>query len=215
MNKFSTISAGAALFALAACGGTTVDEAIEDIADEFQISSGVLDDIELPKDEDLADLPSLVSDLVNEFEEFNEDYDVTSTLPSGSADYTGTLGFQVEDQETYLAGDLALVANFDALTFDGTYSNIAGVSEDGDTLTVIGSVPVDTTIRDGSDGVTFDGTLFGDVSLEDETYRFNALIDGAFGGTNGEVAVAEVSGNIGDPDGGSDEIFGLVTLAQD
>ncbi|MBB5721735.1 hypothetical protein FHS72_001347 [Loktanella ponticola] len=209
MNFIKTLIAGTGLFAVAACGGSNSG------SDEFVVSSGVLEEVELPSGDDYAELPSVLKGLVNEFKDLNELNVATVTVPSGSADYSGVLGFGVDD-DAYLSGDLAMTANFDDLTFNGTYSNITGQSDEGEALTVIGSVPVATTIRNNGDKVTFDGAAVGDVTLAGAAYRFDANIDGAFGGTDGEVALAQVSGNIYDyAEQEYEEIDGLAMLEQD
>lgn len=209
MNIVKTLIVSSGLGALAACGGSNSG------ADEFVLSSGVLDDVELPTGENLSELPAFVQDLVGEFDDLNTTNATTTTLPVGGATYSGTMGFEV-DEDAFFVGDLVMAADFDSRSFDGTYSDISGVNEDGDTLNVVGSVPVMTTIGSDAEGVTFAGTAEGDVTLEGDNYRFNVRLNGAFGGDNADIALADVEGNIFDySDDSYDDVFGLAALEKD
>ncbi len=186
---------------LAACGGDG------DGSDMGILSSGILQDIEVPSTADLADTPAGVQALVADFRDLNENNLPTDTLPGGTGDYTGTygVGLDGEDNDTVIVGDMALTANFGGRTITGSVDNLSGRS-DGEDFTLSNDLHVNMTIDDSDSTVS--GTIAGTVELDAEDYDINGTLDGGFGGDDGEVLLGVTEGSIDNPDGSNDEFSG-------
>lgn len=188
--------------ALAACGGSG------DGSDVGIVSSGVLQNIEIPTAADLADVPEELRTLVDDFRDLNENNIPTSTLPPGTANFNGMygVGLNGDDNDTVIYGDMALAVNFGApQSVTGTVSNLTGLS-DGNTLVISNSLDVAMSI-DGN-GNTVAGSVSGTVMLDSENYVIDGSLDGGFGGQNAEVLLGLTEGTITNPDSTVDSFEG-------
>lgn len=191
-----------ALGALAACGGG--DDGDGD--DGFLTTNGVLSEVEIPSDGDLANLPTEVADFVNAFVAANESLTQTQSRPMGTAEFTGEYGFGFDDDDnpTVVIGAMAMSVNFDGGGISGTVSNLVGDS-DGVMLNIGNDLAILGVIDNQSD---IAGTVAGDVELDGETYGFEASITGAFAGNGAETALGTTQGTVTNPDTTQDGISG-------
>lgn len=197
---------GLAATTLAGCGGGSGDEG------EFTLSNGVLTGIELPSEADLAEFPTEVQTLVNDFQFRNENSDLPSNVPiSGTAGYGGVLGFTVEsDGEVFavVTGDLELSADWDNPFGDlvtGTVSNLSGEDAEGEPLTISNTLEIDAPIN----GSEINGSIEGDLELESEIYNLDGNISGSFAGDGATGLLGETHGTVTNPDASVDEFFGI------
>lgn len=185
---------------LAACGGSGSG------ANTASISSGILQNIEIPSDADLSDAPAEVRALVSEFRDLNDNNAPTETLPGGRAEYAGTYGIGLDENETVLYGDMNLDVNFGTQNATGTVSNITG-DNDGTALDI--SNDLDVTLAIDTSDSTVSGNISGTVSLDDEDYDVSGTLGGGFGGTDAEVLLGETEGTITNPDSSTDGFSGF------
>ena len=200
---------GIASLALTACGGGGGggDEG------EFTVSNGVLTGVELPTGADLDAFPQEVQDLITEFQDRNENTPLASNIPTfGTANYSGTLGFSVEDGDDVLAviqGDLSLEADWDNPFGDlvtGNVTNLSGEDADGNALNPTGNLAIDAPIV----GASLDlGSIMGTVTLPDGDYGLNGTFDGSFAGDGATSMLGQTQGTITNPDSSEDSFFGL------
>lgn len=198
--------------ALAACGGSGGSGDGGDDGGIGVLSTGALQDVEVPSADDLAGLPQDVQDLVNDFVTANETLAATTTRPTGTASFEGNYGFGFDDadNETVVIGDMRMTANFDTGIIDGTVSNLTGTSPEG-TLTISNDLDVSAVIDNTAD---IAGTVGGDVELEGETYGFSASIAGTFAGDTAGSAIGTTEGLVTNPDNSVDSISGYFLTEQ-
>lgn len=190
---------------LAACGGTTSSG-----SETGRISNGVLENIELPSNESLAEFPQEIQDLVNGFASRNESNARTETLPTARATYTGNLGFALDNEDRVAAGTLQLIADFDASSVGGGVTDLTGSGPDGP-VTLGGTLNVSAGIT----GPTIEGTITGTIEDGTDLYNVNGGLQGVFGGSNAEVLLGSVDGSIILPDGSRDGIDGFFSADKD
>lgn len=187
----------AAFAGLAACSSSSGD------GGSGVLSSGVLNNVEIPSDADLSGLPANVQTLVSDFVTLNESNTPTTTMPTGSATYAGKWGMGADESDVVIVGDLNMVAAFDSHTITGNVSNLVG-DDNGKALVIGNSLDVVTNIS----GNKIQGTANGTLTLEGENYVVNSSMDGAFGGNAAQAALGTTTGQVKNPDGSTDNYSG-------
>lgn len=208
--KTKLILTGSVVLALSACGGSNSDNA-------FVTSVGLLE-LELPDAETRASFPTAVNNTLDDLVDINENFDTTSDLPTGSAEYSGSYAAEVSSEDevgAYIVGDLDLVADFDpgALSITGNVTDLNVTDGDGNALTSSGTLDFVADIGANSTA-SISGTIIGTVDLEGENYDVGSTVDGVFAGDNAEKGIGELEGTVTNPDGSTDDLFGIVVLEQ-
>ncbi|MEJ6397358.1 hypothetical protein [Yoonia sp. 208BN28-4] len=218
---FRMIGVSAAIAALSACGGASTSSNggesagfFDAIEENTVVSDGILLDVVLPDAATRATRTATLRRTVNAFEVLNENFDATTDLPSSGTvgtTYSGNLTFAIGADEGFetVDGDVVITADANAMTFNGTLSNLSLEQTDGSIVALGGEIPIETTIRN-DEAITFDGTMFGNVTNDGDTAVFAGLLDGAFVGENGSDVIGQVSGDV-ISDGERIAIRGLMT----
>ena len=195
------IPAICALGALAACGGGGGDDGGSGV-----LSTGLLTDVEVPSDGDLAGLPQEVQDLVADFVALNESTSAPDMMPGGTAVYSGSWGFGLEESDAVVAGDLLMTANFDMMTINGNVSNFVG-DDDGTSLTIGNTLDVNGNIT----GTEMNAGVAGTLNVEGDDYDIGGTMLGAFGGANATTVLGTLTGTVTNPDASEDYFSGYFT----
>ncbi|PUB19134.1 hypothetical protein [Yoonia sediminilitoris] len=208
--KIKILAVGILPAILAGCGSSGGDGDDGD----FEVSSGIIDGVELPAGATLAEFPDEVQDIIADFRRINESGDEV-TMPTGSAMYAGDFAAAIEDDEgnlgAYLTGDLNVEASFDTLEVDGGVSNIVATDGDGNMPSVANTLVVDADI----DGSRMTGSVSGDLLIEGtETYEVFANLDGAFAGAEAAEMLGVIEGQVTNPDNSVDQVSGIFTGAK-
>lgn len=196
-----------AVLALAACGGTTDGgDPVQGV--DFVISSGIISDIEVPTDAQLDELPREVARVVREFTVSNSIAGGSGTAPSGDADYNGTFafGFDGEDNDASVAGDINVTVDFLEGLVTGQMSAITVYDDEGEQLTTNGGV---LEIRGETPDNKFTASAQGDILLEGETYGIDAALAGDFAGEGFARGLGTINGTVSNPDGSDEGLEGL------
>lgn len=213
MTIIKPILAATTALALAACGGTSEEDIIDVI-----LSDGAIEGLELPSEEDLADLPEEAQDLLEELQETNESFSRTGTLPGGNATYVGRVGLEIaaeedgeETAQAYLFGDMTAVADFVGMAFDGDVTGITGQLASGEDLAITGDLAFMGGL-DMSDDTEIESGLSGDLTVTGGdaagTYSISAIMDGTFAGNEAARALGTIEGSVTNPDDSTDSVFG-------
>ena len=213
-----TIAIGAAL-TLAACGGSSSggEDPVQGV--DFEISEGVISDIEIPTDAQIAQLPNEIQNVVNQFVSANENEILTPTLPMGEALFVGPWAAgSTGDSDALVGGTMSIEVDFDAGDefLNGRLDVNYVFGEDGEALAVTRNpleedgfdVDVNGVIEDG--GIA--GTLNGRFNVEDDPILFGGSIEGSFTGEGATGAIGTISASVGFADGGEDGFDGLFQL---
>jgi len=95
----------------------------------------------------------------------------------------------------------------------GDVTDLAVTNADGVDLTTSGTLDFVADI--GADSTaSISGTIIGNVTVEGDVYALGSTVDGTFAGDNAENGIGELEGTVTNPDGSTDDLFGIVVLEQ-
>lgn len=203
-----------AVLALAACGGSGggSEDPVQGV--DFEISDGVLADLEIPTDDQIAELPTQIADTVTTFIEANENQTLTPALPEGTALFVGPWAMgENDDGDALVGGTISLDVDFD--TGDEFLSGRLDVEyvfdDDGNALTVTRTSPdeFDVNINGVITGGAISGNMAGQFDVDGETTTIGGFIDGQFTGEGATGALGTLQASVQYPDGGTGDFDGL------
>ena len=184
MKHSKTPIAGMAILALSACMGSN------DGLENSIVSSGLLE-LVLPDQASRDELPSALSNLIDDVQEENERVDVDAS-PAGNVIYDGDFALAFSEEETAIFGSstVNVAVNGSDLTYSFEPQEIYG--EEGD-VAVSGGFSGSTTQTGGF----FSGDLGGSIvvgkgSPEERGYSIDGTVNAVFG-DNG-TAFGELNG---------------------
>lgn len=167
-----------ALLTLSACGPE-----LEDLAKSAEVQA-VFDDADAFRTEGEAFLEA-------------EGYSDPATLPTtGSAAYTGFIGFDTDDVTTI--GELEMTADFSgAGSISGSATNFVSDND----ATYAGSLSIDNGIIDRAADLenfnyTFNADIAGTLTSEGDDFVVDGLMEGDFVGGSQEYITGHVTGNV-------------------
>lgn len=191
MNKhFLWVSLG--ITALSACGGGSTSSGAAFQLDE---GNGIIDDISIPADIVVTDQSERTQDTLTAFATLNNTETIATELPTGDATFEGTMTASIGDSGEFVDADVMLTSNLQALSLDGSLTNLVTRRDGGEDVALQGTIPIETTVLIEDGEAVFNGTMFGDVADSEGSATFAGLLDGVFLDDDTNI-IAEVGGEI-------------------
>lgn len=228
MNTLTRLTmTGAMALAVAACNASGGDDDVGGggIGGGTVVSSGIIQNVELPDANARTALPTLAQTIISNFETANA-LAPTSVLPSGSATYSGSSAFAVLDGPdgdvlNAVTGDANLSVNFDAPQVSGTFGNFTVADVTGASTVNVNSGSINlapTTISGSAFNGTVSGTINATVTEGGSTDTLDFTVDGTLNGGFGEAdagtAVGSIEGTL-TGGGATDPLEGIFVTTKD
>jgi len=171
-----------------------------------------LEDFPYPGTANYAALPAEGQALIDDFLAQNE-AGLSSSLPAGTASYSGSVGIEEDGDGAVLLGSVAMSADFDASTISGSMTDFLGYLE-GQEVDIVGELLITAGVIDSA---TFEAAINGTLtSPENNDFTFDGGLEGGFTGDQAARLLALLEGTVLDVGiSETNDFRGLLTADRD